>query len=48
MAEEMSRTMRVKELDNKHMSSSDEDKKFEKLNKIAGKYKKEGNIKYII
>lgn len=24
-----------------HLSSSDDDKKFEKLNKLAGKYKKE-------
>jgi hypothetical protein len=28
-------------LDENHLSSSDEDKRFEKLNKIAGKYKKE-------
>ena len=41
MKEEMSRTQRVLQLDQQHLSSDDEDKRFEKLSKIAGKYKKE-------
>lgn len=37
----MTKTQRIKFLDKEHMSSSEDEKKFEKLNKIAGKYKKE-------
>ena len=37
----MTRTFRIKKIDNEHLSSSDEDKRFQKLSKIAGKYKKE-------
>ena len=42
MEEEMRRTVRVQMLDNQHLTSSDDEQNFAKLNKIAGKYKKDG------
>ena len=40
----MTRTMRIQMIDMQNKDSSDEDARFAKLNKIAGKYKKEGTL----
>jgi len=37
----MGRTGMIQKLDQEHGDSSDEDERFQKLNKLAGKYKKE-------
>jgi len=39
--EEMNKTWRIKKIDSIHMASSEDDVRFQKLNKIAGKYRKD-------
>ena len=39
--EEESNTVRIKRVEEDHLVSSEDEKKFEKLNKIAGKYRKD-------
>jgi len=37
----MNKTWKIKQIDSIHMASSEDDSRFAKLNKIAGKYRKD-------